>query len=240
MHRFFAVPENEYGFIIKGDDAKHISKVLRLNIGSEIIVCDGKGTDYLCKIDDIEKNHVHAAIISKEKNTAEPDTSITLFQGVPKAGKMEYIVQKCTELGVFGFVPVNFKRSVSKMENKSKIERLNKVAEEASKQSGRGIVPKVKDQMDFTEMLKELSEFKTIIVPYEAEDYLSLKKALSRDESRNIAVVIGPEGGFDEEEIEALKKIGANIVTLGKRILRTETAGMATIAMIMYDKDEIL
>lgn len=239
MHRFFAKPENETSILIEGKDAKHISKVLRLDVNDEIIVCDGNGTDFLCKISNIDKNNVYTKIISKEVNIAEPKLRITLYQGVPKAGKMEYIVQKGTELGAAKFVPVDFSRSVAKMQNESRVVRLNKVAEEAAKQSGRGIVPIVENQMKFTDMISELRNYDSVIVPYESEKKLSLKDALKDTEGKDIAVVIGPEGGFEIEEIDALNNIGAKIVTLGKRILRTETAGMATIAMIMYDKDEI-
>ncbi len=240
MHRFFANPVlSQYSVIISGEDAKHISKVLRLDVGSLITVCDGNGTDFLCEIDRVEKNEVHAIIKSKERNLAEPKTKITLYQGVPKAGKMETIVQKCTELGAVNFVPVSFNRCVAKMENDSKIDRLNKVAEEASKQSGRGIIPTVFRQISFDKLLDILPTHGAIIVPYESEENLSLKDALKNIVCDDIAVIIGPEGGFEKEEVEALTNEGAYVVTLGNRILRTETAGMATISMIMYDKDEI-
>jgi len=239
MHRFFAKPENEDSVIIKGEDAKHISKVLRLEVGDNIIVCDGKGMDYICKIERIGKDEVQAVVNEKIQNAAEPQTRITLYQGIPKAGKIEYIIQKCTELGAACFVPVSFNRCVAKMDNDSKVERLNKVALEASKQSGRGIVPIVSKQISFFELLRVLPSHGAIIVPYESEENLSLKDALKDVNSKDIALIIGPEGGFEKEEIDALSDIGAKIVTLGKRILRTETAGMATIAMIMYDKDEI-
>lgn len=239
MHRFFALPQNESLIKITNEDAKHISKVLRLNIGENVIVCDGKGTDYICAISSIDKNEVLLDIKEKYANLAEPKTKITLYQGIPKAGKMEYIIQKCTELGAFGFVPVAFNRCVAKMENESKIERLAKVAYEASKQCGRGIVPKVSNQLSFKQLLNALVKHELVVVPYESEENLSLKDALKETKANDIAVIIGPEGGFEKEEIDAFTKIGAKIVTLGKRILRTETAGMATITMIMYDKDEM-
>lgn len=239
MHRFFDLPLNENLIKITNEDAKHISKVLRLNVGENVIVCDGEGTDYICAISSIDKNEVLLDIKEKQINKAEPKTKVTLYQGIPKAGKMEYIIQKCTELGAYVFVPVAFNRCVAKMENESKIERLAKVAYEASKQCGRGIVPKVSNQLSFKQLLNALVKYELVVVPYESEENLSLKDALKETKANDIAVIIGPEGGFEKEEIDALEKIGAKIVTLGKRILRTETAGMATITMIMYDKDEM-
>lgn len=239
MHRFFALPLNEDLIKITNEDAKHINKVLRLSIGDEVIVCDGKGTDYICSISSIDKNEVLLEIKEKHINLAEPKTKITLYQGIPKAGKMEYIIQKCTELGASEFVPVSTNRCVAKMENESKIERLSKVAYEASKQCGRGVIPKVTNQLSFKQLIDVLLKHELILVPYESEENLSLKAALKEINANDIAVIIGPEGGFEKEEIDALEKIGAKIVTLGKRILRTETAGMATVAMIMYDRDEM-
>lgn len=241
MHRFFVDSENINNGKIQIDraDVKHIKNALRLEIGDEIEVCDKMGTDYRCKISKIEKEEVFCEVLETYKSKGESEIDISLFQGLPKSTKMELIVQKSTELGVKRIVPVEMERCVAKITDKKKeakkIERWTKIAEEAAKQSKRGIIPEVSEAMSFKDLIEHLQGEDMIIVPYESEEEIGLKTVLKSCRSKKINIVIGPEGGFDESEIEALKEIGSHIVTLGPRILRTETAGFTTAALILYE-----
>lgn len=245
MHRFFVDRENIDDGKIQIDraDVKHIKNALRLEVGGEIEVCDKMGTDYRCKISEIEKDEVFCEILETYKSKGESEIGITLFQGLPKSTKMELIVQKSTELGVKRIVPVEMERCVAKITDKKKeakkIERWSKIAEEAAKQSKRGIIPEISEAMSFKELIDHLQDEEMVIVPYESEDDLGLKIVLKDSTSKKINIVIGPEGGFDESEIVALKEINSHIVTLGPRILRTETAGFTTSALILYELGDL-
>lgn len=239
MSRFFVEPQDigETSARITGGDVKHISRVLRMEVGDEVTLCDGEGNDYAAKISSITKDEVLLDILGKNRCKAEPDCRITMYQGLPKAGKMETIVQKCVELGITKVVPVAAERSVVKIkagEFENKRTRYQRVAEEAAKQCGRGIIPEVSELTTYKKA--DLSAHDMIIVAYEEEREVSLKKLLRDNSSpKDIALIIGPEGGLDKSEIEALCDKGGKTVTLGTRILRTETAGMATLAMILYE-----
>lgn len=244
MPKFFVNKEaiNNNKAEICGGDVSHIAKVLRLPVGSAITLCDGEGTDYEAEITEIKKDVILLDIINACKCNTEPDINVTLFQGIPKASKMEYIIQKCTELGVMSIVPVMTKRTVVKLENaqaeKKKLERWNKIAAEAVKQCGRGCIPKV---CDVTE-IKNISakDFDLFLVAYEEETDISLKSVLkSNDKAKNIGILIGPEGGLEKSEVEYLIKSGAKSVTLGKRILRTETAGHTVLTAVLYELGEL-
>ncbi len=246
MSKFFVPRENIYEdkIIIDNTDVSHITKVLRMAIGDEITICDGMGFDYSTKISDIQSNMIVCNILSKEKSNTEPNISVTLYQGLPKATKMDYIIQKTTELGISDIVPCSLKRCVVKLDGKKaeqkKCERWQKISEEAAKQSGRGIVPKVHMPLSLNEVLDNAKNYDLFFVPYEAEDTTTIKEVLtSVKEPKNVAFMIGPEGGFDISEIDAIKKAGIKTITLGKRILRTETAGEAVLAMIMYEIGDI-
>ncbi|MBR5270555.1 MAG: 16S rRNA (uracil(1498)-N(3))-methyltransferase [Clostridia bacterium] len=246
MSKFFVSPENisQDKIVINNTDVSHITKVLRMNIGDKITVCDSMGYDYLAKISGIEQNSIICDILSKEKSNTEPNINVTIFQGLPKASKMDYIIQKTTELGISKIVPCALKRCVVKLDGKKaeakKCERWQKISEEASKQSGRGIVPAVEMPMTLKEVLNTVKDYDLFFVPYECEEQTTIKEVLtSLAEPKNIAFMIGPEGGFDTAEIEEIKKSGVKTVTLGKRILRTETAGEAVLAMIMYEIGDI-
>ena len=182
---------------------------------------------------------VETRIIDKQKFAREPKTKITLFQGLPKQGKMELIIQKAVELGVFQIIPVFTDRSIVTDNGKmgKKIERWQKIADEAVKQCKRGIIPRISDELRFKEMLGKLENFDLILFPYENEENRYIKNSLQSlpKKPQNVAIIIGPEGGFSDPEATALKAIGADCVTLGKTILRTETAGIAAIAMVMYE-----
>lgn len=239
MPRFFAEPENINGNIITlySDDAVHISRVLRGKAGDILTVCDGKGNDYTAEITSVSDKSVTLEIKETFVTKSEPSVRITLYQGLPKGDKMETIIQKCVELGVCGIVPVNTERCIVKIdknkENK-KMERWRKIAESAAKQSGRGIIPSMGQVVSFENALKEASSMDGAVIPYELEEKNGLKSFLDGFKGESLAVFIGPEGGFSIDEIEKAVKSGVVPVTLGKRILRTETAGMAAVANILF------
>lgn len=246
MPKFFTARENisESKIIINNEDVAHITKVLRLKESDEITVCDGQGYDYRALIDEIAQKEIVCSIISKEKCETEPNISVTLFQGIPKAAKMDYIIQKTTELGISQIVPVMLDRCVVKLENQKaeakKQERWQKIANEAAKQSGRGVVPEVTMPVTLDEAIKTASELDLCFAPYECEEHKHLKEVLtSKSDIKSVGFIIGPEGGFDVSETEKIKSAGFETVTLGRRILRTETAGEAVLAMVMYEIGDI-
>lgn len=231
---------------IIGEDVKHIVSVLRLKIDDEILICDKQnGISYNTKIDEILKEKVICKIECESTDIVESNIKVSIFQGLPKADKMEYIIQKCTELGAVEFIPVALKRCIVKLSGKDeekKIERWQKIAEVAAKQSGRDIIPDVKNVINLGKLKEFVSEFDLFIVAYEAEKESTLKailqkykEGISENIEVKIGVVVGPEGGLDIEEVEALKESGAKIITLGNRILRTETAPIAIVSNIMYE-----
>lgn len=246
MPKFFTARENisDSEIIINNEDVSHITRVLRLKVGDMITVCDGQGFDYQAEIRSIEPKAVVCDIRSKVKCDAEPNIKVTLFQGIPKASKMDYIIQKTTELGIYRIVPVMLDRCVSKIENakagEKKRERWQKIANEAAKQSGRGIVPEVSLPVSLDDALNEASELELSFVPYECEENTKLKEILTPGRgAETIGFIIGPEGGFDPSETEKIQNAGIPTVTLGRRILRTETAGEAVLAMVMYELGDI-
>lgn len=245
MHRFFVKQENikKGSIIVDGEDVQHISRVLRLQTGDRIVLCDGYGTDYLAVIESIGKNSVGTTIIEREASKGEPDIDVVLYQGIPKSAKMDTIIQKCTEMGIKRIVPVTTARTVVKLESekdeKKKVERWVKIAEEAAKQSGRGVIPQISMPMTFTQALMDAAGLDIAIVPYELEDSLGIKEALKNGKGSRVGFFIGPEGGFEPYEIERVKEAGAVPVTLGSRILRTETAGIAVLTSIMYEYDQM-
>ena len=235
MHRFFTTEIQPDTAVVRGEDVKHIAKVLRLHAGDRVQLCDGNGRECEAAIRSVSSDAVVFDTEPWQIAQTEPRTKITLFQCLPKAGKMETIIQKCVEIGVCGFVPVQSERCVVvlKPPYEGRIERWQRVSEEAAKQSRRGVIPQVAlptalDKLDF-------SDFDTVLAPYENERTVSLKTALRASCGTRVAVVIGPEGGFSDAEIACLVENGAVSVSLGPRILRTETAGMATAAQILYE-----
>lgn len=245
MHRFFVEQENisENTVEIDGEDVKHIVNVLRIEAGEEVEICDKNGTDYKCKIIETSKENVICEILERYKSKGESEIEITLFQGLPKSTKMELIVQKSTELGVKKIVPLVTARSIVKINDRKKedkkIERWSKIAAEAAKQSKRGIIPEISPIMTFNEMLESLGDEDMVIVPYESEENLGIKTILKDCKNKKVNIIIGPEGGFAEVEIESLKEINSHIVTLGPRILRTETAGFTTTAIVLYELGDL-
>lgn len=242
MNRFFvkesAVKAGNIQITDK-EDIKHICKVLRLGIGDKLEVSDSNALEYLTEIVDIGPAMVTVRILDKQKFAREPQIKVTLYQAVPKQGKMETIIQKSVELGVYSIVPIITARTIvtEKHGIEKKLDRWNRVSAEAVKQCKRGIVPEVKKSLNFNEMLDDLAQYDLVLFPYEDENDASIKDVLRnlKDKKENIAVIIGPEGGFSQEEAQAVVDAGGKSVSLGKTILRTETAGPATLAMIMYE-----
>ena len=242
MSRFFIPKENvlETNIKITGDDVVHISKVLRLGAGDDLTCCDGKGNDDLVRIKSISKTEIICDILNKKKSDTEPAIKVSLIQGLPKAAKMDYIIQKNTELGISEIFPCNLKRCISKNEKDKKTERWQKIAKEAAQQSGRGIVPEIHNTVNLKDAVKILKNADISFVAYECEENHNLKSALlSEKNPKSVAFMIGPEGGFDKSEIEFLENEGIAVISLGKRILRTETAGEAVLSMIMYEIGDI-
>ena len=245
MHRFFVEPSQigEKEIVITGPDVNHIRNVLRMRAGEELLAADGQGSEYRCILRELQDSEIRAEICRKLSGSAELPSRITLFQGLPKSDKMDLIIQKCVELGVFRIVPVTTKRTVVKLDAKkeeSRRKRWTAVSESAAKQSGRGIIPEISGVRGFKEAVEEAGELDVCLIPYEkAENMARTREILSGiSAGASIGVFIGPEGGFEEEEVREAMEAGARPITLGRRILRTETAGMAVLAMLGYLLEE--
>jgi 16S rRNA (uracil1498-N3)-methyltransferase len=246
MHKFFVPKSNIDGnnAIIDGEDVKHIYRVLRLQVGDKVSVNNSEGIEYIGQITSIDKKEVNINLLEENPINNESPVEVYLFQGLPKSTKMDLIVQKNTELGVKAITPIITKRVVVKTELKEfkKVDRWNKIALEASKQSKRSLVPQINVPIDFEQLLEELKKMDLVIVPYENQEGYGIKKLIRNIEKKNInkiGIIIGPEGGFEESEILKLEEIGAQIVTLGPRILRTETAGFVCLSLIMYELGDL-
>ncbi|RHR32976.1 16S rRNA (uracil(1498)-N(3))-methyltransferase [Clostridium sp. AF19-22AC] len=245
MHHFFTEPSQirDPHIFITGPDVNHMKNVLRIMPGERVGISDGQGTDYICEVDRLEETEVVLNILSSEKSYSELASRIYLFQGLPKGDKMELIIQKAVELGVFEIVPVATRRAVVKLDEKKakkKTERWNAIALGAAKQSGRSLIPEVKPVMRFAEALEYAKELDVLLIPYEmAEGMEKTKEIISAvRQGQSVGVFIGPEGGFDEEEVEKAAAEGAQPVTLGRRILRTETAGLTVLSILMYHLEQ--
>ena len=239
MHNFFVNNEQfiDNHVIIDGDDYKHIVNVLRMSNNNRIQICNKETKkSYIASIDNIENERVLCKVLD-EIPSVESDKRITLFQGIPKSDKMEYIIQKTTELGVSEIVPVEMKYCVARINNpEKKLQRWSKISESAAKQSKRNIIPIIKNKISFKELEELVKKYDLVLVAYEKEGDTSIKDILTRNsKAKSIAIIVGPEGGIDAEEISALVSQGVNCVSLGKRILRTETAPIAMLSMIMYE-----
>ncbi len=250
MHKFFTAKDliEENKARILGDDVKHIYKVLRLSEGEKVTLNDCNGTEYLAKISLISKQEVELEILEKLDINNESAINISLFQGLPKAQKMDLIVQNGTELGIMEFIPTITERVDVKLKGEfKKIDRLNRIALEAAKQSKRSIIPKVLEPINFNEVLERIEELDLVLVPYENAENFGIKSLMKKmneenmdlSKIKNVGIFIGPEGGIEEEEIIRLKDKGAYIVTLGNRILRTETAGFVAASLIQYELSDL-
>lgn len=242
MYHFFVTSEQigENEIYIEGSDVNHIRNVLRMTPGEQISISDGQqGTEYCCEISRIEEACVTAKILSSHAADTELPSKFYLFQGLPKSDKMELIIQKAVELGVYEVIPVATKRAVVKLDKKkeeSKRKRWNAISESAAKQSKRTIIPEVTQIMTFAEAIKYASSMDVKVIPYElAEGMEETRKIFSEIKPGNsVAIFVGPEGGFEESEIAMAQEAGVLPITLGKRILRTETAGMTVLSVLMF------
>ena len=248
MPKFFVKEEQiqENQIIILGQDVKHIKKVLRAKIGDELQICNSQnGENFLCEIDNLEEEKIICQIKEKIQEQVESNIEVTIFQGLPKADKMEYIIQKSVELGVYDITPVEMKRCVVKLNEKDKskkIERWQKISEVAAKQCGRDIIPQINNIINIKNICNLIQEYDMVLVAYENEEKNTLKEQLENIKKQNnskskvkIGIIIGPEGGLEEKNVETLKENGAKVITLGRRILRTETVALNVLSIIMYE-----
>ena len=233
MQKLFVENINDEKIVLDGESARHIAKSLRMRVGDVICVTDGSGEDYGCQIEEITKDEVVLKVCYKQACESEPTCKVTIYQGVPKSTKLEDIIQKCVELGVTEIVPTLTKRCVSRPDDKSagkKNVRYQKIALEAAQQSGRGIVPKIANMKTLKQALAEdKSEVK--IVFFEGGGK-KLTDIIDKN-TKSVSIFIGPEGGFEEAEVEQIESAGGVRATLGKRILRTQTAPVAGLTAIM-------
>ena len=243
MQRFFVEPhqidEAAHQIHIVGTDVNHMSNVLRMKQGEEVWISDGGKKEYRCAIEAFSADEVLLHIIYAQEPDYELSSRIYLFQGLPKADKMELIIQKSVELGAYEIIPVETKRCVVKLDGKKaakKVERWQQIAESAAKQSKRMLIPNVHQVLSFKEALKYAESMDIRLIPYElAKGMQETKEILAAIEpGQSIGIFIGPEGGFEEKEVEAAISEGAKPITLGKRILRTETAGLAILSVLMF------
>ena len=241
MHHFFVDKEqiSQDHITINGSDVNHIKNVLRMKQGEEILISNKEDRDYLCVIRDFQQDAVIAGITEVREETTELPSKVYLFQGLPKSDKMELIIQKAVELGVYEIIPVATKRAIVKLDAKkeeSKLKRWQGISESAAKQSKRLVIPKVTGVMTFKEAIAFASDFTCSIIPYEnAKGMQHTKEIIGKMKpGTSIGVFIGPEGGFEDKEIEQALENNIIPVTLGKRILRTETAGLTALSVIMF------
>lgn len=245
MHHFFVSPnqiDDKY-VTITGGDVNHIKNVLRMKVDEELLISNGQDKDYYCKIEAISDDEIKALILDEEFEGTELPTELYLFQGLPKSDKMELIIQKAVELGVKEIIPVATKRCVVKLDDKkeaSKIKRWQAISESAAKQSRRTIIPEISSVMSFKEAINRAKEFELGIIPYENfKDMKETKDVLSKvQKGIKIGIFIGPEGGFEESEVQYALDNGIHPISLGKRILRTETAGLAILSVLMFQLED--
>ena len=250
MPKFFIKNEQKSNnkIIIIGQDVNHIKNVLRKKINDKIIVCNSETTrNYICKIKDITDEKIECEIIENIEENVESNVQISIFQGLPKADKMELIIQKSVELGAYDITPVEMQRCIVKLEDKDKIKKIQrwqKISEVAAKQSGRNIIPNINNIIDLENVCNLCQNYDIVLVAYENEKENKLKYQIKKIKEKiksdiKIAILIGPEGGIDEKEIEILKEIdNVKIITLGKRILRTETVALNMLSIVMYELED--
>ncbi len=249
MPKFFVpypISAEEKRIKISDEDCRHIRDVLRMKEGEAITICDTKGMDHQCVVDSFEKEAVLARILARNLSDKESPFEIIIFQGLPKADKMDVIIQKCVELGGSRIVPVACARSIVKLTDKKdiekKVQRWNKIAYEAAKQCNRSIIPRIDPPVSFKEAIEQMTHAQTAFIPWECEEKNSVRTVLKQAKERItekpvLAFITGPEGGFDQTEIGYARQKGIDTVTLGKRILRTETASPSILAMILYEME---
>ena len=246
MYHFFTETEffTESEAVITGPDVNHIKNVLRMKPGEKLLLSDGKGTNCLCEITELFPDKVLAKILPEEVDDTELPVKVTLYQGLPKADKMEFIIQKCVELGVTKIVPVDTDRAVVKLDVKkeeAKRKRWYGISESAAKQSKRSRIPVVREPVNYREAVALAGELDVVLLPYENERGMAATREVMERiaPGQSVGIFIGPEGGFDPSEIALAKEEGMHLVSLGKRILRTETAGLATLSILMYHIESV-
>ena len=245
MHRFFVPQLYNEEMYIEGVDARHISKVLRMQPGAQLQIVSDDGVSAMAEITAINSERVTVRCLEKLAESHEPRVKLVLAQGLAKGEKMDFIIQKAVEMGAYSVIPVAMEHSVVRLDGAKaakKLERWQKIAESAAKQSKRDIIPEVQPVQSMGEMLAKC-ECQTKIIAYECEDRLSLKAALKAAEEAGgiseLLLIIGPEGGISEGELEQARQAGAVPVSLGRRILRAETAGLVAISAIFYETGDL-
>lgn len=248
MPKFFVKSEQIKENIIQvlGQDVNHIRKVLRAQIDEKINICNSEtGENFFCQISKIQEEKIECRIINKIEENVESNIQVTIFQGLPKSDKMEYIIQKSVELGVNNIIPVQMSRCVVKLDEKDKIKKVSrwqKISEVAAKQCGRDLIPKIENIINISKVCDLIENYDIILVAYEnerkntlKENLKKIKETLSKEQRLKIGVVIGPEGGLELKEVTEMQEKGAKVITLGKRILRTETVSLNVLSIIMYE-----
>lgn len=240
MPKFFCENIENNFVVIKGEDATHITKSLRMKLSEVVTVCDLRGNDYLCEISEFLPNGVKLLVKEAKSSSGEPNIKVTLYQALPKADKMEYIIQKSVELGVYRIVPVITSRCVSRPDKASlekKLARWNKISEEAAKQCGRGILPQVSAVLELHEAINEMKSCDTSVMFYEENG--GLASDTLKEIGKTVGVLIGPEGGFEPFEAKLAQDAGITIAGMGPRILRAETAPLCALSVIMFTTGNI-
>lgn len=248
MQRFFVEPyqvqEEEHRITLTGPDLNHMKNVLRMRIGEDVWISDGSEKEYHCTIEEFQEDSAVLHILYAQESQYELPSRIYLFQGLPKGDKMELIIQKAVELGAYAVVPVETRRCVVKLDAKKaqkKVTRWQQISESAAKQSKRMLIPEVKNVMSWKEALAFAKGLDVVLIPYElAQGMKETREILSAIQpGQSVGVFIGPEGGFEEKEVRDAMEAGGKPVTLGKRILRTETAGMTMLSILMYTLESV-
>lgn len=242
MTRFFVSPEEMQPnfLVLTGDNAQH-AKVLRLKNGEEVLVCDGQGQECLCTVSDVSPNQISLVVNSRRASASEAAVRVSIYMSFPKADKLEHVIQKATELGAFEIVAFPSARSISKPDEKSiakKLERWRKIAASAAEQSGRGRIPEIFVLSSYKQALERASQADKALLFYENEQALTLKTALKQGAYKTVSLLTGPEGGLEETEVAMARDAGLQVCTLGKRILRCETAPLCALSAVMYDSGE--
>ena len=245
MHHFFVTPSQVSGetIFVEGQDVNHMKNVLRMKIGEQVEISDGNNKKYLCEIEAFDAEAVRLQILEEMAADTELSSKLYLFQGLPKSDKMELIVQKAVELGAFEVIPVATKRAVVKLDAKKaakKVERWNSISESAAKQAGRSLIPEVTEVLTFSQALEKAKQLDVTLIPYELAEGMEESREIIRSikKGQSVGIFIGPEGGFEQAEVAQAMEAGAKPVTLGKRILRTETAGLTILSILMFELED--
>jgi len=242
MVRFFISPEDMVAdtIALTGDNAQH-AKVLRLKAGETVLVCDGSGNECICHIDSVSANQVYVSVLERKASQSEATVKVSVYVAFPKSDKLEHVIQKATELGAYEIVAFPSSRCISKPDEKSlkkKLERWQKIAASAAEQSGRGLIPKVLTGHSYSAALNRASQCDKALLFYENEHAVTLRMALEEGSYQSVSLLTGPEGGLEESEVDQARKAGLQVCTLGRRILRCETAPLCALSAVMYASGE--